>query len=143
MNGWRTAVHGISLAGFGYIFGYAGLFKVLGVRGMMEGMAQLGFGMAWTRVIGAAEVLGVLGIAVGLAHPPLKNLSVLLLLPLAVGAFAVHMSHHHGFADYKESLAACVLGVIALGSDRRFRVALGQPVPTGGRSYPGRGTVPR
>ncbi|WP_394823086.1 DoxX family protein [Pendulispora albinea] len=125
---YRSVVHWVAVAWFGAIFAYAGLAKVLGDAGMREGMLAIGFGAGWTVAIGWIEVLGVAGLLAGVFKPPLKNLAVLCLLPFSIGAFTVHMSYHQGFADYRESLCACVLALVILATDARFKIDLGAPM---------------
>lgn len=120
----KVIVHNLSLLVFACIFGYAGLYKVTGHTGMMEGMAALGFGREATLLIGWAEVAGVLGLLAGWFLPGTRSAAVLWLLPFGIGAFAVHMAHHDGFADYKESLLVCILAPVVLLTDRYFRVSL-------------------
>lgn len=120
---FRIIVHYAALAYFSYIFGYAGLFKVIQKTSMMNSMQSLGFNRAWTLVIGYAEVLGVLGIVAGLFIPHLKNASVLYLWPFAIAAFATHMAHHE-FSHYFNSLAVTVLPVLILCTDKQFRLSL-------------------
>jgi hypothetical protein len=91
---------------------------------MMQGMEAFGFGESWTLFIGVAETLGVAGLLAGIFFPAVRNLAVLWLLPFAIGAFTMHMAHHHGPADYKESVICIVLGVLMLWTDKRFRIIL-------------------
>ncbi|WP_437677827.1 DoxX family protein [Sorangium sp. So ce131] len=126
---YRKTVHWAALAGLALIFGQAGIEKVFASRDMVEGMAAIGFGWTWTLLIGVAEVVGVVGLAVGVLKPSIKNAAVLWLLPFGVGAFTVHMSYHHGIRDYWQSLTVCVLSAIVLWADERFRVVLGEGRP--------------
>lgn len=120
----KKIFHWIALAIFIYIFGYAGLYKVFKVPGMMEGMAEMGFGATWTLFIGLAEVLGVIGVITGLFIPPVKYISVILLLPFAIGAFTMHMGLHHPFSIYMNSLLVCILPIIILWTDDKFKLIL-------------------
>lgn len=120
----RAILHWIAFCGFTYIFGYAGLYKIIRKPDMMEGMASLGFNGTWTLFIGTTEMLGVAGLLAGIFYPAVKNLAVLWLLPFAIGAFTMHMGHHHGPADYKESVICIVLAVVLLWTDRRFRIVI-------------------
>ena len=119
----RTIVHYLALAYFSYIFGYAGLYKVIKKTSMMQSMQSLGFNETWTLVIGYAEVLGVAGLIAGLFVPHLKNASVLFLLPFAIGAFTSHMAHHE-FNHYYNSLIVCILPFVILLTDKHFRLEL-------------------
>jgi hypothetical protein len=126
---YRKIVHWSALGGFAFIFGRAGFAKVFASPGMVEGMAAIGFGWTWTLLIGIAEVLGVVGLVAGVLKPSIKNASVLWLLPFGVGAFTVHMSYHHGLRDFWESLTVCVLSVVVLWTDERFKVVLSDGRP--------------
>ncbi|MCW9705516.1 DoxX family protein [Fodinibius salsisoli] len=120
----RKAVHWIALAIVIYIFGYAGPYKILGVPSMMEGMASMGFGTTITFLIGLAETLGVIGIIAGLYYRPLKIISLFLLWPFAIGAFTVHMSYHHPFSVYLNSLLVCTMPLVILWTDEKFKLVL-------------------
>lgn len=121
---FATVLHWAAFAVFTYIFGYAALYKVLKVPGMMNGMAAMGFNESWTIAIGIAEAIGVLGLLAGIFFPPLKNAAVLWLMPFAIGAFTAHMCFQHGFSDYGNSLLVCVLSVVMLLTDKRFSLSL-------------------
>lgn len=58
-------IHWISMTTFSFIFGYAGLKKLYQEETMM-GMEGLGLGVIWTLAIGFAEVLGTMGVLVGI-----------------------------------------------------------------------------
>jgi hypothetical protein len=66
-------LHWVAFAAFTWIFAYAGLYKVLKVPGMMEGMASMGFHETWTLAIGWAEVAGAAGLLASLFYPPLRS----------------------------------------------------------------------
>jgi hypothetical protein len=51
-----------------YIFGYAGIFKIINVESMITGMDAFGFNLFWTHVIGWAETLGLLGLLLGFGN---------------------------------------------------------------------------
>lgn len=123
-NKLRKVIHWIALAVLTYIFGYAGLYKIFGVPGMMEGMAALGFGKIWTFFIGLAEVAGVAGVIIGLFYRPVKIISLLLLFPFAVGAFTVHMAFHDPFPIYLNSLLVCIMPLVILWTDEKFKLVL-------------------
>lgn len=118
----KKGIHWIAIATVIYIFGYAGLWKIIGVPGMMEGMAEIGFGTTPTFLIGIAEVTGVIGVIAGLFYRPVKIISLLGLLPFAIGAFTVHMSYHHPFPVYLNSLLVCIMPLIILWTDEEFRI---------------------
>lgn len=120
----KTVIHWLSFAAYIYIFGYAALFKIIQLPEMMSGMESMGFGKNWTLVIGWAELFGVLGLLVGVFVPPVKNSAVLFLLPFAIGAFTVHMSYHHAFDSYRNSLIVCILPFILLYTDKKFKLVV-------------------
>jgi hypothetical protein len=115
-------MHWVAFAAFTWIFGYAGLYKVLKVPAMMEGMASMGFHESWTLAIGWAEVIGVVGLLASMFYPPMRSLAVLWLLPFGIGAFTAHMSYHHVFPHYLNAMLVCVLPIILLWTDRHFHV---------------------
>lgn len=117
-------IHWISILIFSFIFGYAGIKKLYQEEIMMMGMEELGFGTTWTFVIGLAEVLGTIGVLAGVFVNPVKIISVLLLMPFAIGAFTMHMSQQHSFGIYWQSLAVCLLSIIILWSDKEFKIML-------------------
>ena len=122
---YKIILHYIALTVFTYIFGYAALYKILKMPGMMAGMKSMGFGETGTLLIGYAEALGVIGILVGLFFPYLKNLSVLWLLPFAIGAFTTHLAFHHNFMNYMNSLIVCVLPFVILATEKTFKITFG------------------
>ncbi|HMP91751.1 MAG TPA: DoxX family protein [Phnomibacter sp.] len=114
-------IHRIAYAYFIYLFGYASLFKVFQKQNMMEGMQSLGFGRTWTLLIGYSELLGVIGLIVGLRFHQVKNISVLWLFPFAVGALMVHFAHQD-YLYFYDSLFGCIAAVVILGTDKYFRI---------------------
>lgn len=120
----KKGIHWIALAIVIYIFGYAGLYKIIGVPDMMNGMADMGFGTTITFLIGLAETAGVIGLIVGLYYRPVKIISLLGLLPFAIGAFTVHMSYHHPFPVYLNSLLVCTMPLVILWTDEKFKLIL-------------------
>jgi hypothetical protein len=121
----KQILHWCSFAAFAYFFGYAGLFKIFKVKGMMDGMAAIGFGERATVLIGIVETIGVAVLFISLAMPALKSPAVLLLLPFGIGAFTVHLSYHHTIGDYFASLLVCITGVVILLTDSRFKIIMG------------------
>lgn len=115
-------IHWISVAVFSFIFGYAGIKKLYQEETMMLGMEELGFGVTWTLVIGLAEVLGTIGVLAGIFIQPVKIISVLLLMPFAIGAFTMHMSRQDPFIAYWQSLVVCVLSIVILWTDKGFKL---------------------
>lgn len=121
----RTAIHWIALTIFVYIFGYAGLYKIIGVESMMAGMEDIGFGKTATVLIGLTETAGVAGVLAGFYYHPAKILSVLCLWPFAIGALTVHLSYHHPFSVYLNALLVCIMPLIILRTDEKFNVIFG------------------
>ncbi len=106
-----------------YAFGYASLFKVFHKQSMMENMSNFGFGKLWTLFIGYGELIGVIGLIVGLWIHQVKNLSIIWLLPFAIGALMVHFAHN----DYKyffTALYCCIACIITLMTDKNFKLIL-------------------
>lgn len=121
---YKNLVHWLSIAVYVFIFGRAGMAKVLKAPYMMEAMASIGFDENWTLLIGLAEVLGVVAILIGIYYPAVKNIAVIFLFPFAIGAFTVHMSYQHGFAAYWQSLVVCIMVILILWTDKKFRLIL-------------------
>jgi uncharacterized membrane protein YphA (DoxX/SURF4 family) len=121
----KSGIHWTATATVLYIFGYAGLYKIIGVPSMMEGMADIGFGLAPTLLIGIAEVTGVIGLIVGFFYRPVKIIALIGLLPFAIGAFAIHMSYHHPFPVYLNSLLVCIMPLVILWTDEKFNIRIG------------------
>lgn len=119
----QTIVHWVAYAYYVYLFGYASLFKVFQKRSMMEGMQSFGFGKTWTLLIGYGELLGVIGLIVGLWYHEVKNASVLWLFPFAVGALMVHFAHND-YIDFYDALFGCVAAVLILITDKYFKLIL-------------------
>lgn len=115
-------IHWISVTIFSFIFGYAGLKKLYQEETMMMGMEELGFGVIWTLAIGFTEVLGTIGVLVDIFVRPAKIISVLLLMPFAIGALTLHMSGQHPFSIYWQSLTVCVLSIAILWTDEEFEL---------------------
>lgn len=120
----RKGIHWIALTVLIWIFGYAGLWKIFKVPDMIEGMAEMGFDLTITYLIGLAETAGVIGVIAGLFYRPLKIISVLCLLPFGIGAFTVHLSYHHPFSVYLNSLLVCIMPIIILWTDEKFKLTL-------------------
>lgn len=115
-------IRAIFYTGFVFIFTYAALYKVFHRERMMQGMASFGFDAAWTTGIGYAELLGVIGLLAGLFYPLVLRLSILWLIPFAMGAFTVHMAYgeyHH----YYNSLFCCIAAVVLLLTDKRLKIS--------------------
>ncbi|UII31411.1 DoxX family protein [Fulvivirga ulvae] len=116
-------VHWIVYAYYVYLFGYASLFKVFQKESMMISMDSLGFNKTWTLLIGYGELLGVVGLLVGLWFHEVKNIAVLWLFPFAVGALMVHFAHHE-YEHYYAALFGCFSSLILLATDKYFKIAL-------------------
>ncbi|GAA0743397.1 DoxX family protein [Gaetbulibacter jejuensis] len=106
-----------------YAFGYASLFKVFQKQSMMENMSNFGFGKTWTLFIGYSELLGVIGLIVGLWVHKVKNLSTLWLLPFAIGALITHFAHND-YEYFYTSLYCCIACMALLVTDKNFKVIL-------------------
>lgn len=123
MKTFIQIIHWISYGYLVYAFGYASLFKVFQKESMMENMKNFGFGKVWTLFIGYGEILGVLGLIVGIWIHQVKNLSTLWLLPFAIGALMVHFAH----GDYKyfyTALYCCIACIVVLLTDNNFKIML-------------------
>jgi uncharacterized membrane protein YphA (DoxX/SURF4 family) len=120
----KTILHWLAFAVMLYIFGYAGIYKIVKMPGMMQGMRSMGFGEQVTVIIGWTEVLGVTGLLAGIFIPQVKPIAVLYLWPFAIGALTTHFSYHHGIADFYQALLVTVLPVILLMTDRHFKVSI-------------------
>jgi uncharacterized membrane protein YphA (DoxX/SURF4 family) len=116
-----SIVHWISYCYYVYVFGYASLFKIFQKSSMMQSMESLGFNKTWTITIGVAETLGVLAVVAGVFEPRLKTIGILVLFPFAIGAFTAHMAHQE-YLHFYNSLIMCILTVVLLWTDPRFRI---------------------
>ena len=116
-------IHWTSYIYYVYVFGYAGLFKVFQKSSMMQSMESLGFIKMWTIAIGVAETLGVLVVLAGLYEPRLKTIGILFLFPFAIGAFTAHMAHQE-YLHYYNALLMCILTVVLLWTDPKFKIIL-------------------
>lgn len=123
MENLKTLIHWLSYCYYLYIFGYAGLFKVIQKPQMMQSMESLGFNKTWTIFIGFAEIIGVAALLAGIVEPKLKNAAVLYLFPFAVGAFVTHMAHQE-YRHFYNSLIVCILSIILLLTDKQFYIRL-------------------
>lgn len=118
-----TIIHWLSYAMFLYLFGKASLLKIFLNPTMMEGMASLGFGKAWTLTIGYLELLGILGLVAGLFSHEAKNAAVIFLFPFSVGALMVHFAHND-YKDFYDALLCTILSLVLLVTDKYFKVIL-------------------
>lgn len=116
-------IHWIACIYLIYAFGYASLFKVFQKQSMMENMRGFGFGKTWTLFIGYAELLGVIGLIVGVWIHQIKNLSTIWLLPFAIGALMVHFAHND-YKYYDTALNCSIACIILLATDKNFKITL-------------------
>jgi hypothetical protein len=119
----KQLIHWGTFAYFVYLFGYASLFKVFQKQSMMEGMQSFGFNKTWTLFIGYGELLGVIGLLVGIWYHEVKNLAVLWLFPFAVGALMVHFAHHE-YEQFYGALFGCISSVVLLATDSHFKLKI-------------------
>jgi hypothetical protein len=116
-------IHWIVYCYYLYLFGYASLFKILQRANMMEGMNALGFNKIWTLAIGYGELLGVVGLLLGIWWHEAKNASVIYLFCFSLGALMVHFAHHD-YKDFYDALFGCIAAVILLTTDKFFSIQL-------------------
>lgn len=116
-----TIIRGIFYAGFLFIFGYAALFKVFEWENMMTGMESFGFNRTWTLIIGYGELLGVIGLLLGLKYPLILRLAILWLVPFAFGAFTAHMARSE-YEHYYNALFCCIAPVMLFLTDKRLKL---------------------
>lgn len=121
LNGDLNIIRGIFYSGFVFIFGYAALYKVFERPGMMQGMAAFGFDTNWTLLIGYAELIGTIGLLIGLAYPRILRLAILWLFPFAIGAFTVHMANEE-YHHFYNSLFCCIAPVILFLTDKKLKL---------------------
>jgi len=101
-------------ATFVYIFGKAGLLKVIEDRHMIDGMQSIGFGLQGSLLIGWIEVLGAAIMLAGIRYPALRISAMLFLWPVAIGALAIHISRHDPLGELYESLIVTILPSVML-----------------------------
>jgi len=123
MNRLRQITHGIAFAYYIYIFGWAGLRKIILEKEMVGGMAELGFNTVWTLVVGIFEVMGVAMMIYGIFQPKWKTLGTLFLFPFAVAAFTAHMAHQE-YRYFYDALMMCILSPMILFTSEGFRIRL-------------------
>jgi uncharacterized membrane protein YphA (DoxX/SURF4 family) len=120
----KTIIHWISFAVLLFIFGYAGIYKIIKVPAMMKGMESIGFGETATLLIGWIETLGVIALIVGIFIPVIKPVAALWLWPFAIGALTTHFSHHHPFSEYLNAMLVCIMPLILLATDKHFKIII-------------------
>ncbi|HZI23661.1 MAG TPA: DoxX family protein [Chryseolinea sp.] len=116
-------IHWIGYAYYVYLFGYASLFKVFKKQSMVDNMEALGFNTTWTLVIGYGELLGVVGLITGIWFHEVKNVSILWLIPFAVGALMVHFAHND-YVHFYSALAGVLVGLLLLATEPHFKIQL-------------------
>ena len=92
-------------------FAALGAAKIVAVPAMRSRAEHVGFTVAAYRRIGALEILGVVGVLVGVVVPAIGALAGTGLLLLLGGAVATHVRNGDG---PKEIAPAVALGAIAL-----------------------------
>jgi uncharacterized membrane protein len=117
MNFKQILLYGI-LAFIGIGFGGAGIMKVIGNPELLQNMYELGYSNWAARALGAVEVLG----AVGLLFRKTRATAMVGLLPLAVGAWASHITAGHTFQHQLPAMALICLLVAALDLDDTFDI---------------------
>lgn len=123
MEKLMSIVHWVAYAYYVYVFGYASLFKIFQKPSMMQSMQSLGFNKTWTIWIGVAETIGLLAVLGGIFEPRIKTIGILFLFPFAVGAFTAHMAHQE-YEHFYQSLFMCILSVVLLWTDARFKMLI-------------------
>lgn len=89
------------------LFTFSSTIKLLGVRRSLEIRDHLGVGSAQWRLIGLFELVGVVGVLVGLTWAPIGVAAAVGLALLALGAVVFHVRASDGIAD----TAPAVIGV--------------------------------
>lgn len=89
----------------------AGVAKVTGQQAMVEAAAHTGFSLQNYKVIGGLEILGAVGVLVGLGVHALGGLAALGLLITMIGAVVVHVRKGDQPKDFAP---AAGLGVLSL-----------------------------
>ncbi len=96
------------------LFGVLGVAKLAAVPAMRAAAHHLGFSIAQYRVIGALELAGVAGIALGLATPPIGVAAACGLTLLMLGAAGAHVAHRDGPTRVALPLAVAGIAVAYL-----------------------------
>lgn len=116
-------VHWSVYAYYVYLFGYASLYKIFQKQSMMTSMSSLGFDKTWTLLIGYGELIGLIGLLVGIWFHEVKNGAVLWLFPFAIGALMVHFAHQE-YQYFYAALFGCISSVVLLATDKYFKIVL-------------------
>jgi hypothetical protein len=83
-----TAVLSILLAA---LLAYTGAMKVIHTATAADNAAHLGIGPRQSQLIGAAELVAVAGLLIGLAFRPLLVITAAAVIALMIGAIAYHL----------------------------------------------------
>lgn len=97
---------GIPLA---VIFAGLGIAKLLALPPMRQLATDAGFSVGAYRRIGALELAGAIGVAAGVAVPPLGRLAAVGLLALLAGALVTHVRNSDRPRRYAPALVCAVL----------------------------------
>jgi uncharacterized membrane protein YphA (DoxX/SURF4 family) len=106
------------LAFIGIGFGGAGIMKLMGNPELLTKLYELGYSNWAARALGAVEVLG----AVGLLFRKTRATAMVGLLPIAVGAWASHITAGHIFQEQLPAMISICLLVAALDLDDTFDI---------------------
>ncbi|MBF6136966.1 DoxX family protein [Nocardia otitidiscaviarum] len=93
-------------------FAAFGAAKLLAVASMRERAAHLGFSSAAYRGIGAVEIAGAAGVALGLVWPAVGAAAGIGLVGLMIGAVVSHIRNGDGLAQFAPAVGT---GLVALG----------------------------
>ena len=91
------------------IFAVLGIAKILAVPPMRHLAGEVGFSVDAYRRLGALELAGAIGIAVGLAVPVLGGLAGAALLVLLAGALVTHVRLGHRPQKYAPAIVCGLL----------------------------------
>jgi uncharacterized membrane protein YphA (DoxX/SURF4 family) len=116
-----TIIRAIFYVGLLFIMGYAALYKVFEREGMMTGMESFGFNRTWTIAIGYGELLGVIGLLLGLKYPLILRIAILWLIPFAFGAFTAHMARSE-YESFYNALFCCIAPIVLFLTDKRLKL---------------------
>jgi hypothetical protein len=119
----KQIIHWATFVYYLYLFGYASLFKVFQKQSMMEGMLSFGFDETWTLFIGYGELIGVIGLLMGIRYHEVKNIAVLWLFPFAIGALMVHFAYHE-YEHFYGALLGSISSVVLLATDKHFKLII-------------------
>lgn len=110
-----TALIVLTVVG-GLVLGAAGAAKVVAVPDMRARADHLGFSVGNYRAIGALELAGVVGLAVGLAWAPIGVAAAVGLIAMMVGAVVCHLRAGDRLVDATPAIVvgAVVVAVLVL-----------------------------